>query len=607
MRTLLYVVRDAVRLGIRRIHFVVVVALQILTSIFEMAGLATFVPIMQFLQEKGDVGTLAREHVFWGKLRSISEWSGVPITLSALLLFSFAVVTLRQLLTMVSEFYQINVRERETARVRAEMFEGMMRARADYQDAASSGGIVSDITFNAMRAVQHVFGRFALVTLIAICAVYICGMILIDASLTLLIIGVIAVSGVLVAPLLMKSRRLGKELVGANADASQFIVERLRMLRLIRLSRREDAEAATIRLLSTNQGRVVATGWRVLSYVDTVIESTAFAAALLIIFVATAYFGTPIEIVGLFLAMLLRLLPVVRQIARTKQSVDANYASFESVVRRLEALEQNRERSAGRRSFTDLKSQISLRHVSFHYATRQAAAALENVTATIPAAKLTAIVGPSGSGKSTLVDLLPRIRQPQSGVILFDGVDSAEFELDQLRRSIAFVSQSAILFNLPIVEHIRYGEPGATLEDVREAARLAGADEFIMGLPKQYETLAGEGGGHFSGGQRQRLDLARALLSRAPILILDEPTSALDAASAHRFLVDLDRVRTQAKRTIIIISHNLPSVQKADHIVVLNGGRLEAEGRHDDLMAQRGWYQSTFALQAKQGGIARSA
>lgn len=607
MRTLLHVVRDAARLGIGRMHFVVVVALQILTSLFEMAGLASFVPIMQFLQAKGDAVALAREHAFWAKLNTLSGNTGIPLTLLTLLLFSFAVVTLRQLLTMASEFYQINARERETARVRAEMFEGIMRAGADYQDTASSGGIVSDITFNGMRAVQHIFGRFGLVTLIAICAVYVCGMLVIDATMTLLIIGVIAMSGLLVAPLLLKSRRIGKELVGANADASQFIVERLRMLRLVRLSRREDAESATIRSLSAHQGKVVASGWRVVSYVDTVIESTAFAAGLLIIYVATAYFGTPIEIVGLFLAMLLRLLPVVRQIARLKQSIDSNYASFEAVVKRMEALEQNRERSSGNRSFTGLRAQIVLDHVSFRYATRQGAAALEDVTATIPAERLTAIVGPSGSGKSTLVDLLPRIRQPQAGSVLFDGVNSAEFDLEQLRRAIAFVSQSALLFNLPIVEHIRYGEPSATIEDVREAARLAGADDFIMGLPKQYETLAGEGGGHFSGGQRQRLDLARALLRRAPILILDEPTSALDAASAHRFLADLDRVRTQAKRTIIIISHNLPAVKNADHIIVLNGGRIEAEGKHAELMAQRGWYQSTFALQAKQGGVALSA
>src|SRR5690606_11715356 len=171
-----------------------------------------------------------------------------------------------------------------------------------------------------------------------------------------------------------------------------------------------------------------------------------------------------------------------------------------------------------------------------------------------------AIVGPSGAGKSTLIDLLPRLREPTSGTIFLDDTPITEFSVVSLRSGIAYVPQTPILFNESIADHIRLGKPDATADEVRVAAELAGADEFIRALPNAYDTVIGESGIRLSGGQRQRLDLARALVRSAYILILDEPTSNLDAESEENFRRTLLQLRKRSNTTVIVVAHRLSTI-----------------------------------------------
>jgi len=240
--------------------------------------------------------------------------------------------------------------------------------------------------------------------------------------------------------------------------------------------------------------------------------------------------------------------------------------------------------------------------VRFRYhGTAEAAAALDEVTLRFAAQQTTALVGPSGGGKSTLIDLLPRLRVPDSGEILFDGVPAEMFDLASLRRAIAYAPQAPQIFDGTMAAHIGYGRADADMDDIRAAAKLAGADEFIEALPDGYDTQVGESGLRLSGGQRQRLDLARALVKRAPILILDEPTSNLDAASEELFRRSLRRIRDETDITIIIIGHRLSTVRHADCIVVLRDGRVLDSGSHEDLLARPGWYEEAYAKQHGSG------
>jgi ABC-type multidrug transport system fused ATPase/permease subunit len=223
--------------------------------------------------------------------------------------------------------------------------------------------------------------------------------------------------------------------------------------------------------------------------------------------------------------------------------------------------------------------------------------AVDNFSLDVADGEFVCIVGPSGSGKSTFIDLLPRLRDADSGSILIDGRPIADFSVDSLRDAIAFVPQHAQLFNVRVADHIGYGRPGASDAEVREAARLAGAADFIERLPGGYDMLLGEGGERLSGGQRQRLDLARALIRRAPILVLDEPTSHLDADSEQQLRAALARIRDQGETTIVIIAHRLSTIVEADRIIVFEQGRVTDCGTHHELVRRGRWYASAFSQQ----------
>lgn len=222
-------------------------------------------------------------------------------------------------------------------------------------------------------------------------------------------------------------------------------------------------------------------------------------------------------------------------------------------------------------------------------------AALHGVSLRIASGECVAIVGPTGAGKSTLASLIPRFADPSRGRVLLDERDLRDLRLTALRREISMVLQPAILLPLSVHENIAYGRPEATRAEVADAARLAQAHEFITRLPRGYDTVLGEQGAALSEGERQRLTIARALLRRAPILILDEPTAALDVTTESALIAALDEV--MRGRTVIVIAHRLRTVMRADRIVVLDRGRVVEQGAPAALLARGGVFARMHATQ----------
>jgi len=249
------------------------------------------------------------------------------------------------------------------------------------------------------------------------------------------------------------------------------------------------------------------------------------------------------------------------------------------------------------------RSDLEFDAVRFAYPSRPDTLALSGFALRVAPGERVALVGPSGAGKSTLLALLLRFYDPQEGAIRIGGVDVRALDPSRLRRLIAVVPQEPVIFAASVYDNVRYGRPGATLGEAREACEQAHALEFIGRLPQGFDTPLGERGVTLSGGQRQRLSIARALLADRPVLLLDEATSSLDAASER--LVQQALERLERGRTTLVIAHRLATVQHADRIVVLERGVIVAQGTHAELMRQGGLYAKLAQLQFLDGGAAR--
>ena len=242
-------------------------------------------------------------------------------------------------------------------------------------------------------------------------------------------------------------------------------------------------------------------------------------------------------------------------------------------------------------AITETKGAIALQNITFAYA--QDRHVLHDIDLQIPSNQIIALVGGTGAGKSTLLSLVPRFYDPTSGVVMVDGRDLRSITKKSLRANIAIVLQDTLLFSTTVRENIAYGRPGATGEEIVDAAKRAQADDFIRQLPEGYESSVGERGGHLSVGQRQRIGIARAFLKNAPILLLDEPTSALDPTTEAAIMETIKEL--MRGRTTLIATHRLATIHRVDQIVVLERGRVVELGRGEELVAHGGVYAKLYA------------
>ena len=395
-----------------------------------------------------------------------------------------------------------------------------------------------------------------------------------------------------VAMRIQKRMRQGME---SAADLNSIAVENLQSAREVRAYGLQERESARFGAASQEGLRIQGKLVRYEKALSPLVELTAAAGISAAIAVGAMNGFSMSELVSLIVAFYFAYGPIKRLgnvSSRLSMAAPGLVRLEEVILAKVEVDDAPEARALGR-----VRGDLEMRGVSFGYG---AEPVLADVSLRIPAGQSVALVGPSGAGKSTFVNLVPRFFDPQQGAVLLDGQDLRGVRQADLRANIALVSQEPVLFDESILENIRLGRPSATDAEVREAARLAGALEFIEAQPQGFLARVGERGGRLSGGQRQRISIARAFLKDAPLLILDEATSALDTDTERSIQQSLALL--MKGRTTLIVAHRFSTIRDVQRVLVFDGGRIVADGPREEVYASCELFRRLWDNQSKNLG-----
>jgi len=416
-----------------------------------------------------------------------------------------------------------------------------------------------------------------------------------NARLTLVMIVLVPIIGLLVTAISRRFRKISHRIQDMMGNVSTVTEEAVRGQQVIKVFQGQDVEKARFRAVN-EKTRSLHMKMRTTHLASSaLVQMAASLALVLLMLIATRPTMLSGISAGTFTAIftaMIASIPPLKRLTGVQSQVQKGIAAADSIFQVFDA---EAEKDTGSFALDRVNGDIRFENVCFGYGSSERPV-LSNVSFSVPAGSVTALVGHSGSGKTTLAGLLPRFYTGYKGHIILDGHELSDYALDNLRSHVALVSQNVVLFNDTVAGNIAYGAlAGSSRDAIVKAATDAHAMEFIAKLPEGLDTLIGENGMLLSGGQRQRLAIARALLKDAPILILDEATSALDSESERAIQEALSEVMKY--RTTLIIAHRLSTIENADQVIVLEHGKIVECGTHDELLAGGKAYTRLYQTQ----------
>lgn len=475
-------------------------------------------------------------------------------------------------------------------RMRKSMFEQLISLSLSYYSQTRSGDLVNCLN-NEIATIQRGFGavsNFAIrgSTLL----VYIVAMFLISWQLSIAALVLFGMLSVFISSFVVRVREASFPVSQAGADFTSSGIELISAMRTIQTSATQNFERVRFYKVSERVKQVL---FRLNKSVDLIRPlAEAISTTILICVIVSAFFAFvssgQLQTASLltFMFILFRMMPLVEQVNGLRVEI-GSYGGSLARLRSVLSTEDKIYLKDGELEFTNLKNSIDFFAVDFSYNSTDKPV-LHDINLSIKQGKTTALVGSSGAGKTTLADLVPRLYDPTNGIIFIDGIDLKELKISSLRRKMAIVSQNTFIFNASVRYNIAYGLDNININEelLIDAARQANALDFILDMPQGFDTVLGDRGVRLSGGQCQRIAIARALLRKPDILILDEATSALDSVTERLIQESLDRLSKGC--TVIAIAHRLSTIANADKVVVLEQGRIVEQGTYQELIERKG-------------------
>jgi ATP-binding cassette subfamily B protein len=519
-------------------------------------------------------------------------------------ILGFLVIAVLQAIGTFARFYYVSwLGERVTADMRKAVFSHIIGLHPGYFEANLSGEIQSRITTDT-TLIQSVIGSSASIALRNL-------LLLIGGILFLFITNPRLTSVVLICiPLVVgpimffgrRVRRLSRSSQDEIANVGAYVGESIQQIKTVKAYNHEEDDRSRFSGHVEKAFDVALQRIKTNSILITAVMTLVFVAVGILIWVGGRDVINGVMSAGELTAFVIYAVMVALAVAAISGVIAELQRAAGALERLMDLLHAENEIEAPENPKTfDGKPSgaLSLEALTFSYSSRRDSMALDGITLDVKPGESVALVGPSGAGKSTLFDLILRFYDPgpdpDSGAIKLDNIDIRDLDPLELRRHIAIVSQQPAMFTGNVWDNIRYGRPSASDDEVKQAAELAYADNFIQQLPDKYDSFLGESGVRLSGGQKQRIAIARAILKDPEILLLDEATSALDAESERQVQKALDGL--MQNRTSLIIAHRLATVKNVDRIVVMEQGKLIAQGTHKELMGSCGLYENLARLQ----------
>ena len=548
---------------IKQGQYYLVIFLTFLTVGLDAIGIGILLPIGEYILNYSK-GTIPDTYS-WKVIKNVFDYFGLKVNIIFIVLAVFVIIILRQATTFLRSILTDLIKLQAARDFREKLFFKFIRQDIYHMKKHSTGVLNNIINLEVDNLSKAIVLPLENISGLILVISYLCLMMVISIPATVIVLVCIFSLGFFFRYLLHYIEKISGKLIKVNNSFSQNIVDRLVAIKLIRINNMEEKEKKINKSILKDQfsnNIKIATIQRV---VDSIVEPLMLMIAIPIIVLAIKL-DFPLAKLGIFIILLARFIPSFKLLITGIQRHAVYFATLKNMLNLIDLTNKQKEVRTGSEKAPKIIKKIEFKNITFSYKGSNTNI-LKNFSCIIKGGKINGIIGKSGLGKTTLVNMIPRLIEPKIGNIYINEKNLFDIDVGELRNICAYIEQKPIFLRGSIIEHITYNNSKINMAQVKEATRLTKSDDFIKGLPDQYFHELGESGTGLSGGQLQRLDIARGIASKKPIMILDEPTSNLDNENAKGILLTLKSINKFHKTTIILVTHDNKALKYCDHII----------------------------------------